>query len=136
MGYCRSGHVEGAAQVDRHHATPGLWRVLPETGGVVSHSTEPGVDAGVVYQDVQPAQLSDGCIHRILTRLRVGDIGNDADGAAAPANLSDLVDALVQPFPIYVGQRDPGAGPRQSQRHSVSNPDGTSSAGYYRYLPV
>lgn len=51
-------------------------------------------DAGVIDQDVDFAELADGCFHRRLNLLFVGDVESEGRGLAAYGG--DLLDQFVQ----------------------------------------
>ena len=61
---------KGPPQVYIDNAEPGIWLEGPEVvlaaGSPRSEPSGSGVDAGVIDQDVQPAQLADGAVDSVV----------------------------------------------------------------------
>ena len=60
--------VEGAREIDVDNAVPVLV-------GYVSEAALQGVDAGVVYQDIDASEMLDGLVRKGFDRVPAGDVG-------------------------------------------------------------
>ena len=130
VSHHRPGHEERTAEIHRDRPAPCFGRVVPEVGPVGwGEPGPPGIDAGVVEQDMHASQLRDGRADRPLHGLGVGDVGDDRDGDLVTAQLPHLVDALVEPFLVDIQQRHPSAGTHEAQGDSVADADRASGPG-------
>src|SRR5438874_844966 len=68
---------------------------------IVAHS---GRAAGIVVQDMQPAEMIGGCLNGALEVVGIGDVGRDRDRAVAGE-----MRALLARRRIDLGDRDPRA---------------------------
>ena len=68
-------------------------------------------DAGVGDQDVEPAELRDGCLHELLGDVGAAHRGDDGDGAAAVG--LDRPDGVGGDLGVHVVDDDGGALPGQ-----------------------
>ena len=103
---------EDAADVDREDAVPQLDR------GLVEHA-DPG-DAGVVEQDVDPAEALDDVAGQRLGGVRVGHV--DAEVGRDPAGLAISPDGLRGGRAIDVGDGDAGTFGGEEQRRRAADP--------------
>ena len=110
--------VEGALQVDRQHPVVLLFGRVEDRG--------PGLDAGVVDHDVNPAELLDGGVDQALEVIHLADVGLDADRPFAQCH--DLSFEILRGLLVrHVVDDDVGAGGGETEHHSLS--DATVSTG-------
>ena len=113
------GAGEGAAQVDVDHGVEVLVRHLQQA--LVPQ------DAGVGDQDVQPAELGDGCLHELLGDVGAAHRGDDG-GCAAAVGLN-RPDSVGGDLGVHIVDDDGGAlagqfpGVGQAEAPSASGDD-------------
>ena len=108
---------EGAGEVGLEDHVPLLERVLLRLLA--------DVGAGVVDQDVEPAELLDALLHQRLAGVRAGDVDRDRERLGAEAlELADRGLALVL---VAAGDHHGRAGRREAARHA--EPDAAIAAG-------
>ena len=113
---------EGAGEVGVDDAVPFL--EIERVRGLAD------VDAGIVDEDVDPAELAADALDHARDRGLVGDVGGDRDRLdAAPRELGDR---RVRFLLVAPDDRDAGAGVRQPARHA--EPDAAIAAGDDRDL--
>jgi hypothetical protein len=88
------------------------------------------VDAGIVDEDVDPAELAPDALDHRGHRRFVGDIGHD--GYRPDAAASEIGDGRIRLGLVAADHGDVGAGIRQAARHA--EPDATVAAGDDRDL--
>ncbi|MOA33807.1 hypothetical protein D3C78_1551340 [compost metagenome] len=137
----RAGHVEGAVQVGVHHPLPGFDRQL---GG--GHTIPTARSAGIVHQEIHAAEFVDHTREQRIDRLRVADVGDHRQGAAA--ELADLVGHRFDIAPVHLAlvfgihlrraaracQDDIATRLRQCQRNRSANAAHSACAGDHRYF--
>ena len=89
------------------------------------------LERGIIHQHIQMAKLTDGCLHRLATKLRVGDIARNQKGSPTLFlhRIAGLFCVLIL---AQVHDRDIGAFPGIQDRNGT--PDAGVPSGNQGYL--
>ncbi len=117
-------HPVAAVEVDVDH--------LPELLRRLAGGRHRGADAGVVDQDVDPAELLDGGVDEVLAGGGIGDVGAHRDGLATGAFHQRL--RLGQPVDPAGAERHVRAG--LGERLREGDTESGRRAGHDRHLAV